>query len=68
MTVTNVRLIDVDLTAGVHGVIRVHAKTVDGEFWEPKTKRNRAVPGGVDDVLHGNVSKLWRHQKVVVYD
>jgi len=38
------RLSDVDLTAGVHGVIRVRAKTVGGEFWEPKTKRNRAVP------------------------
>ncbi len=38
------QLNDLDLTAGVHGVIRVHAKTVDGEFWEPKTKRNRAVP------------------------
>lgn len=38
------QLNDVDLTAGVHGVIRVHAKTVGKEFWEPKTKRNRAVP------------------------
>jgi len=38
------QLSDVDLTAGVHGVIRIHAKTVAGEFWEPKTKRNRAVP------------------------
>ena len=35
---------DVDLSAGIHGVIRVHAKTVDGAFWEPKTKVNRAVP------------------------
>lgn len=26
------------------GIIRVHAKTVDGEFWEPKTKVNRVVP------------------------
>ncbi len=25
-------------------MIRVHAKTVDGEHWEPKTKVNRAVP------------------------
>ncbi len=38
------QLNDLDVTAGVHGVIRVHAKTVEGEFWEPKTKRNRAVP------------------------
>lgn len=35
---------DVDLTAGRHGVIRVQAKTVLGELWEPKTKVNRAVP------------------------
>lgn len=32
---------DVDLSAGM---IRVRAKTVNGQFWEPKTKRNRAVP------------------------
>lgn len=32
---------DVDLKAGM---IRVRAKTVDGVSWEPKTKRNRAVP------------------------
>ena len=38
------QLNDLDLNAGVYGVIRVHAKTVAGEFWEPKTKRNRAVP------------------------
>lgn len=24
--------------------IRVQAKTIDGEFWQPKTKRNRVVP------------------------
>ena len=35
---------DVDLNAGRHGVIRLHAKSVLGEFWEPKTKVNRAVP------------------------
>lgn len=35
---------DVELTAGRHGVIRVRAKTVLGESWEPKTKVNRAVP------------------------
>lgn len=38
------QLNDLDLNTGVYGVIRVHAKTVAGEFWEPKTKRNRAVP------------------------
>ena len=32
---------DVDLDARL---IRVRAKTLGGEFWEPKTKRNRAVP------------------------
>ena len=32
---------DVDLDARM---IRVRAKTIDGEFWQPKTKRNRTVP------------------------
>ena len=32
---------DVDLE---RRLIRVVAKTVDGEFWQPKTKRNRVVP------------------------
>ncbi|MCR4318191.1 MAG: tyrosine-type recombinase/integrase [Planctomycetes bacterium] len=32
---------DVDLE---RGLILVRAKTVDGKFWEPKTKRNRSVP------------------------
>jgi len=41
---------DIDLTPGVAsggasgGVIRIHAKTIGGEFWQPKTKRNRAIP------------------------
>ena len=36
---------DVDLKAGKHGVLRIHAKTTqEGEFWEPKTKVNRVVP------------------------
>lgn len=35
---------DVDLNAGPNGMIRVRAKTIDGRFWEPKTKRNRSVP------------------------
>jgi integrase len=38
------QLSDVDLKAGVNGVIRIRAKTVGEEFWEPKTKRNRALP------------------------
>jgi integrase len=32
---------DVDLE---RRVIRVRAKTIAGEYWQPKTKRNRAVP------------------------
>lgn len=35
---------DIDLKSGTYGVIRIHAKTVAGESWQPKTKRNRAVP------------------------
>ncbi len=32
---------DVDLP---NRIIRVRAKTINGEFWQPKTKRNRIVP------------------------
>ncbi len=32
---------DVDLKARL---IRIQAKTVNGEYWQPKTKRNRVVP------------------------
>lgn len=35
---------DIDLKQGPHGVIRVRAKTINGESWQPKTKVNRAVP------------------------
>jgi integrase len=35
---------DVDLKSGPYGMLRVCAKTVHGEHWEPKTKRNRVVP------------------------
>jgi len=38
------RMDDVDFSAGLHGMIRVRAKTVNGESWEPKTKVNRVVP------------------------
>jgi integrase len=34
----------VDLNAGQNGMIRVRAKTVQGESWAPKTGINRAVP------------------------
>jgi len=35
---------DIDLESGKYGVIHVRSKTVDGEFWQPKTKVNRVVP------------------------
>jgi integrase len=35
---------DIDLKTGTNGTIRVRAKTVGGESWQPKTKINRAVP------------------------
>jgi len=35
---------DIDFSAGGNGMIRVRAKTIDGKFWEPKTKVNRVVP------------------------
>lgn len=35
---------DVDLKVGDLGMIRIRAKTITGEFWQSKTKQNRAVP------------------------
>ncbi len=35
---------DIDLHAGGNGMIRIQAKTVAGEYWQPKTGINRAVP------------------------
>lgn len=35
---------DVDFLTGSYGVLRVRAKTVQGNFWEPKTGQERAVP------------------------
>lgn len=35
---------DIDLKSGPFGMIRIRAKTIDGDFWQPKTKRNRIVP------------------------
>ena len=37
---------DIDLNSrnGGHGIIRVRAKAINEEFWQPKTKANRAVP------------------------
>lgn len=38
------RVEDLDLKAEGNGMIRIRAKTVGDEFWEPKTKVNRVVP------------------------
>lgn len=35
---------DIDKRTGPHGMIRIRAKTIDGQSWQPKTKVNRAVP------------------------
>ena len=48
---------DLDLTLGRHGVIRVRAKVVGGESWQPKTGKNRAVP--VSSSLRLYIDK-WR--------
>jgi integrase len=46
------------------GLIRVRAKTIDGEFWQPKTGRNRTVPIGtalaaILDAYKPPTSQLW---------
>ena len=38
------RVEDVGLSAQPNRMIRIQAKTVDGETWQPKTRVNRAVP------------------------
>ncbi len=35
---------DIDLATGPHGMLRIRAKTIGEESWQPKTKVNRAVP------------------------
>jgi integrase len=35
---------DFNLQPDGGGILRIRAKTINGEFWEPKTKRNRAIP------------------------
>ena len=35
---------DIDLKAGTYGMIRIRAKTINGEYWQPKTAKNRAIP------------------------
>jgi len=47
---------DVDLSARL---IRVRAKTVDGEFWEPKTRTDRAVP--ISSSLLEHITGYRRH-------
>lgn len=42
---------DLDFRSGPHGLIRIRAKTVRGEAWQPKTKVNRAVP--ISEKLRG---------------
>jgi integrase len=39
---------DLNLRAGRCGLIHVRAKTINGEAWQPKTKRNRVVPVSTD--------------------
>jgi integrase len=35
---------DIDLKTGPYGMLRIRAKTVHDEYWQPKTRKNRAVP------------------------
>ena len=35
---------DFDFKTGLHGMIRIRAKTIHGESWQPKTRVNRAAP------------------------
>ncbi|HWB52842.1 MAG TPA: tyrosine-type recombinase/integrase [Tepidisphaeraceae bacterium] len=35
---------DVDFAAGKYGILRIQAKTIGDESWQPKTKINRGVP------------------------
>jgi integrase len=35
---------DVDFSAGPRGVLRIRAKVIEGERWQPKTARERIVP------------------------
>ena len=50
---------DIDCRQGPsgHGWIRVRAKTVAGESWQPKTRRNRQVPVSAD--LHRWLRPHW---------
>ncbi len=46
---------DIDLNNGVHGLIRIRAKRIGDEYWEPKTKVNRAVP--ISSALRGYLER-----------
>jgi integrase len=56
---------DMDLAIGRSGVIRIQAKTADGDFWEPKTKVNRIVPISrtlraiLDGYVRADASTRW---------
>jgi integrase len=52
------QLDDIDYNSGPYGMIRVRAKTVDGESWQPKTKVNRAVP--ISSTLRGYLDRYQR--------
>ncbi len=45
---------DVDLGVGVYGMIRIQAKTVNGDHWQSKTGVNRVVP------ISSNLSKYLK--------
>jgi hypothetical protein len=37
---------DIDWTAKPYGIIRIRGKAAEGASWQPKTKKNRAIPVG----------------------
>lgn len=51
---------DLDLTSGKFGVIRVQAKMMGDDWWEPKTKTNRGVP--VSSHLRPYLDKLLKEK------
>jgi integrase len=48
---------DIDWNAKPYGIIRVRAKTVGEESWQPKTRSNRAVP--ISSQLRTYLDKQW---------
>jgi integrase len=49
---------DIDLRTGTFGMIRIRAKTIDGETWQPKTKVNRAV--AISSTLRRHIDAFQR--------